>query len=872
MATPTSISAYWLQLRKPLELELARGCPDTAIVGRSIGEYTRLWAERLRDAREEDTRLALSLARGLRDYATMPVSERRRRVVAAIDLLRHQEEGQHAPLPKKAPAPRKPAPAATPRRKAVKEDATPLPTGAELLDTALEELAPRANWPKSLASKLGIYTARDLLYHIPRDWVEIQPIADLLDGARAAIVGTVVRRESSTLKAKQFPHPLSKYILTVQDDSGEAWISSITVEQKQQRGKRAPWSPSRLQFTPGQRVFALGKVDRTGKLVDLHMEDIFQLSAAEETELRPGGRVPLYPLTSGVYQNQVHRMVLRLLAALDAGDAAEALTDPLPADVREQYALQPLAQALSELHHPRDDAQHEQARKRLAFEEFLTPQLILARRRWAHHHDKHAPVLTAPEHIPELVGKLVPFSPTLAQLRVMGEIEEDLRRPRVMNRLLQGDVGSGKTLVAAGALAFAARSGFQATIMAPTEILAEQLYLVLSHLLGPLRIKPVLLTGSVTGAERRSVLAELAEGTAPIAVGTHALIQEGVTFAKLGLVIIDEQHRFGVLQRATLRGKGKTPNLLVMTATPIPRTLTLTLYGDLDVSRIDQPPPGRGEIVTKWIKEAERAKVYKTISEEAAKGHAAYVVLPRIEEAEDDQGPEEEKGRKGEGETTAGRAAAQSAIRNPQSAIPDAVKGVEKELLRLRKALPKLRIEMLHGRLSSAEKDRVLTLLREGNLDVLVSTQVIEVGIDLPKATVMLIENAEMFGLSALHQLRGRVGRSERASYCFLAGRATTDEATERLETMVKTRDGFEIAEVDFKLRGPGQFFGTQQSGMPELKIADLLRDARILAEARDEAFALVRDDPTLSKPEHAALRERIRQVLGPRLGLIDVG
>ncbi|MCY3020353.1 MAG: helicase-related protein, partial [Planctomycetota bacterium] len=358
--------------------------------------------------------------------------------------------------------------------------------------------------------------------------------------------------------------------------------------------------------------------------------------------------------------------------------------------------------------------------------------------------------------------------------------------------------------------------------------------------------------GGGGGAARREFLAQLAAGGIHIAVGTHALLESDVVFKSLALVIVDEQHKFGVAQRMQLRAKGRSPHVLVMTATPIPRTLTLTLYGDLDVSRIDEPPPGRGEIETRWVKEADRPKVYRLIVDEARKGHATYVVLPRIE-----------------GDEAGGGSPAEP--RAPRR-LWNEVKGVEEELDRLRKHLPTLRFDMLHGRMASAEKDRVLALLRQGKLDALVSTQVIEVGIDLPTATVMVIENAELFGLSSLHQLRGRVGRSARKSYCFVFGEAATDETRERIRAFVRTRDGFEIAEADFRLRGPGQFFGTAQSGMPELRIADLLRDAKILDEAREAAFALVKADPALARPEHAGLKARVKEVLGARLRLVDVG
>ncbi|HEX2950439.1 MAG TPA: DEAD/DEAH box helicase, partial [Armatimonadota bacterium] len=581
-SVPPSLATYWQQLRKPLELEVSRGCPDTAIYGAGIGTYTRLWAQRLQGGSEEDARLAQSIARGLRDYATMPVTERRRRAMAAIDLLRQREGATAAtPTPVKK-TPRRQQPVVEGRIPAKKREPAPLnlPTGHELLEMPVEQLAPRAKWPRLLVTKLGIHTVRDLLYHIPRDWVEVSPITDLVDGARAALIGTVTRREYDKLHSNKAPHPLYKYTLTVEDDSGEAWVSSISM-QPEREGRKPSWSPTKLLFQPGQRIFALGKVDRTGKIIELRMEDIFEVSEAESAELHPGAKVPLYPLTTGVYQSQVNRAVLKALAALGSSESANATIDPLPEEIREQYGLMPLVEALHELHRPRTPIRHGQARKRLAFEEFLVPQLLLAQRRWQQHHHGNAQVLSAGESLPDLVARLVPFDPTPAQLRVLAEIEEDLRSPRPMNRLLQGDVGSGKTLVAAGALAFAVRSGTQAAMMAPTEILAEQLYLVISRLLKPLGIAPVLLTGTQSAPERRVSLQAIATGAAPIAVGTHALIQEGVAFQNLGLSIVDEQHRFGVNQRATLRSKGKTPNALVMTATPIPRTLSLTAYGDL---------------------------------------------------------------------------------------------------------------------------------------------------------------------------------------------------------------------------------------------------------------------------------------------------
>lgn len=836
---PSVLAGYWRQLRKPLELEVARGCPDTAIAGASIGVYARLWAQRLQAGSEDDARMAQSLARGLRDYAGMAVAERRRRAVAAIDLLRRREE---ASLPPSA-ARRKAEPVlkmassrsrvrATPPRETPPDD---LPVGHELLEMPLSLLAPRARWPHLLAQRLGLESVRDLLYHIPRDWIDIRPIAALADGERAGLVGTVTRRQSDRLKSVKSSLPLTKYTLTVTDDSGEAWVTSITTRSEHARGKGAGWSPAQLSFRPGQRIFALGKVDRVGKIIDLRMEDIFEITAREEHDLLPGARVPLYALTAGVYQNQVHRAVLRVLATLGTGESANAMIDPLPVEIRTQYDLLPLVEALQELHRASSPRRHEQGRTRLAFEEFLTPQLVLAQRRHQLHHQNDAPVFAIDTSLPDLVQTLVPFPPTRAQLHVLADIEEDLRSPHPMNRLLQGDVGSGKTLVAAGALLFAARAGLQAAIMAPTEILAEQLYLVLSHLLAPSGHKPVLLTGSVPPAERRAALAAMAAGTAAIAVGTQALIQDGVAFRRLGLTIIDEQHRFGVQQRAILRGKGETPNALIMTATPIPRTLSLTAYGDLDVSVLDEMPPGRSPVQTRWMATDDLPQAYRFIREEVDRGRQAYVLCPLVEQSDLLQA--------------------------------DAATEMAEEL---RRQFPDLQVGLLHGRLQPDEKDAAMEDFRLNRTRILACTTVIEVGVDVPNATVMLIHSAERFGLAQLHQLRGRVGRSQHQSHCLLISQPRFNPdihdgedtpARQRLRIMVTKQDGFAIAEADLAIRGPGEYFGTRQSGLVDFTIGNLLHDGLYLQQAREAAHAIIADDPALAAPHHAELRRRVQHL-----------
>jgi ATP-dependent DNA helicase RecG len=432
----------------------------------------------------------------------------------------------------------------------------------------------------------------------------------------------------------------------------------------------------------------------------------------------------------------------------------------------------------------------------------------------------------------------LPYSLTAAQERVWSEIRADMAEPYPMSRLLQGDVGSGKTVVAGLAALTAIEAGYQAAIMAPTEILAEQHLMTLGRLLEPLGVRAVLLTSAVKGKARAEATAAVESGEAGCVIGTHALVQGTVAFKRLGLAVIDEQHRFGVAHRAALRGKGESPDVLVMTATPIPRTLALTLYGDLDVSVLDELPPGRRPIATFARTGSKRRQIYDFLRAQIGEGRQVYVVYPLVEESEDSDL----------------RAATEMAERLQ------------------RETFPERRVGLLHGRLGFADKERVMREFKEGVLDILVSTTVIEVGIDVPNASVMLIEHAERFGLSQLHQLRGRVGRGPWKSYCILLAGSLSEEGRRRIEAMTSTNDGFRIAEVDLELRGPGDFFGTRQSGLPEFRVADLLRDGAMLEEARREAFALVQADPKLLAPEHRALRAGLLTRWRGKLDLAGIG
>jgi ATP-dependent DNA helicase RecG len=527
-------------------------------------------------------------------------------------------------------------------------------------------------------------------------------------------------------------------------------------------------------------------------------------------------------------------------AALEA--FLEEVEDPLPEGLRTRAGRMPLADALRQVHFPETLADAERARERLAFDELLLIQIMLARAR----QQRAAEPGIAFSGGEALTGPLLaslPYALTGAQGRAFAEIVADMRRPHPMNRLLQGDVGSGKTVVALLAALVAVADGYQAAIMAPTEILAEQHLSNLRALAAPLGVSVRLLVGRMPTAERRRASAEVASGAASIAVGTHALLSEDVRFGRLGLVVIDEQHRFGVFQRAGLRDKGVTPDTLVMTATPIPRTLTLTLYGDLEVSVLDELPPGRTPVRTAWRTADRRPAILQFVRDEVGRGRQAYVVYPLVEASE-------------KSDLKAATEAYEALRTGPLSG---------------------LRLALLHGQMKGEQKEAAMSAFQRGEADVLVSTTVIEVGVDVPNASVMVVEHAERFGLPQLHQLRGRVGRGAHASTCVLIADPPGDapfseEARARLEALVRTNDGFEVAEIDLRLRGPGDLFGARQSGLPDLRIAHPVQDARLLNEARQAASERVEADPDLSAPEHRLLRERVDLHQRQRVDLAGVG
>lgn len=660
---------------------------------------------------------------------------------------------------------------------------------------------------EELLCEVGISTVADLLLFLPYRYVDRtrqSSIAALPAGAEVTAVASV--RGGNVVPGRR-----PRFILVLEDESGTlecVWFS----------GHRY----LRRAFSSGDLLAVGGKLTRFGRKRQMVHPDVEVISDSEEgTRVHTGRVIPVYSTTARMKAERLTSRALRRVIY-------QALEDVrLPDPMRARFGALSLGEAVRKLHFPDERRDIEAARRRLAFDELLYFQLRL-RSLQAVRNEKPGPVLPSTGPLTEKMLATLPFEPTGAQRRALTEIGEDLTRARPMRRLLQGDVGSGKTLVAAAAMLSAVDGGAQAALMAPTEILAEQHARTIRALAAPLGLVVALLTGRQPQRERREILQGLAWGRVHLVVGTHALLQEGVIFARLGLAVVDEQHRFGVLQRAALLEKEGGAHLLVMTATPIPRSLALTLYGDLEVTVLDELPPGRQPVKTGWRAAADREKAYRFLHEQVSAGGQAYIVFPVI----DDSGARD--------------------IRAAATAFEELRNGV----------LSGLRLGLLHGRLPPAEKEAVMAAFRKGSLDVLVSTTVIEVGMDVPGATVMMVENAERFGLAQLHQLRGRVGRGAAGSYCILIADPEGDlspDARARLDAMAATGDGFEIAEMDLKIRGPGQIFGTRQAGYPEFRFADLARDVDLVRSAREEAAELLDRDPNLERDD--VLRRRVESV-----------
>jgi len=632
--------------------------------------------------------------------------------------------------------------------------------------------------PKKAArlNKLGIKTVEDALQHFPRDyevWRGIQKVAGAVNGEDASFVVTFVGNANTQKPRKG----LTITTWRAKDDTGYLWCVWFN-----QPYRSNMYGTDRPYFVRGKVEYRYGMVRLQNPIVEEYVP-----------AKHDGSKIlPVYPLTEGITQRDMRNLMAEALKRVEG-----SLNDQFPADLRRRFKLAEKNFAMHHIHFPQSLQALQQARCRLVFEELFFMKLALHLIREKNQSDNRGLIFEWDQGAFDKFVQSLPFPLTNAQKRVMGEILGDLKSGRVMNRLVQGDVGSGKTVVAALALYCTVLSGYQGAMMAPTEILARQHYATLKKLFNGTGVKVECLVGGMKNVEKESVRFRLATGDIHILVGTHAIIENGVNFKNLGLVITDEQHRFGVRQRAALQQKGQSPHMLVMSATPIPRTLALMFYGDLDVSVIDELPPGRKPVKTYHVPSSMKGRVLEFIRRQVAEGRQAYMVCPLVEESD--------------------------AI-DSQSAIELF------ETLR-RGELADLRLGLLHGRMKPAEKESVMEAFAAGQLDVLISTTVIEVGVNVPNATVMVIENAERFGLAQLHQLRGRVGRGDHQSYCILIADARTREIYERMEVMTKSNDGFEIAEKDLQLRGPGDFLGVKQHGLPEFKIANLVRDIGILKQ-----------------------------------------
>lgn len=789
------------QIRNVLKLEARKGFGDTS----AVNGVTAFAGERLAGMAEtlspNAKRRVDELDNLLRKYADISSAEREQTVESSLQLLHElldrRARKQPAPTPpaRKPPAKRTTAPRQQPVIGSLADSVLLLPTVGEGRAKQLEQL--------------GAKSIRDLIYLLPRrhiDYGNVEKIASLLFGRMSTIQGVVQQVTANRGRSGR-----TMVDVVVADETGE--IHAIFF---------SPWVEK--QLVEGTPVSLSGRIEQRRGMLCLNSPEWEILT--EET-LHTGRIVPVYPLTKGLPQKTM-RTVVRI--ALDRG--LRLVEEHLPKETLDRTGVIGIRQALEWIHFPEgempDQARErlDRARSRLAFDELLLMQIGLLQRKHEWQAEPGNAIAVDQQAMSALMQAL-PFALTGAQQRALGEILDDMTSELPMTRLLQGDVGSGKTAVAASAGLAAIRDGYQVAVMAPTELLAEQHLRSFSRLYEnlPEEIRPRvdLLTGSTRAAARREIAAGLESGEIDLLVGTQALIQDGVNFANLGFAVVDEQHRFGVAQRAVLREKGNNPDLLVMTATPIPRSLALTIHGDLDVSTLDELPPGRQPIETHWMQANQAGRAYAFVREQVEAGRQAFIVFPLVEESE----------------------------------VIEAKAAVDEHERLSRDVFPDLKVGLLHGRMKASDKDEVMIRFRDGEIDILVSTSVVEVGIDVPNATVMLIEGAERFGLAQLHQFRGRVGRGSERSYCLLVSGDSGGDSRTRLQAMVDTQDGFRLAQIDLELRGPGDFLGTRQSGLPELRLADLA-DMRDVDRARTEARAILDEDPTLDRADHVLLAGKV--------------
>ena len=669
-----------------------------------------------------------------------------------------------------------------------------------------------------MLGRLGLRTVVDVLFFFPRDYedlTQIRTVSQLVEGELQTVCGTV---EEFELRGTG---PGRSVLGVLIRDREDGFIRAVWFNQPFMKDK----------FAQGRRVAISGKPKIKGLFWEVSHPIVMQL-ADEENE--PSGEIrPVYGLTEGLKQWEMRRIVAETVEAY-----GPLLQEVFPPEFLDAKQLWPLERALHEIHRPSDWDSLEQARRRFVYQELFILQLALAIRREQQNRFSDAPKLEATAKIDARIRRLFPFELTAGQKSCIERIARDMSRPAPMNRLLQGDVGSGKTVVAVYAMLLAVAHGYQAVLMAPTEVLARQHAKTLGWLLAASHVRMAELTGGLTSKQRSEMLENIANGDVDVIVGTQAVIQNDVAFAKLGLVVIDEQHKFGVEQRATLRRAGSDPHYLVMTATPIPRTVTMTLFGDLDVSTLRDSPPGRQEVKTYIAGEDMRGRWWDFFVRKLREGRQGYVVTPLVDEVE-------------ELDVTSVNEAYETLVNGP---------------------LENFRVGLIHGRMRPDEKDAVMDRFASGDLQVLVCTSVVEVGVDVPNATLMTIESAQRFGLSQLHQLRGRISRGRHPGFCTAFAEAVNEQARQRLEAFASTNDGFELAELDFNLRGPGELFGTRQHGLPPFRIADLQRDTRLLEQARGDAAMLLEQDPALAQPQHARLRRMVLKRYGRVLELGDVG
>jgi ATP-dependent DNA helicase RecG len=756
----------------------------------------------------------INLAQDFKIYKTLTSDEKKVLIKTALLNIKNITTSQNKkPLKKEAPS-----------------SNTSFTESMHMLSTPIDKI--KGVGPKISESlkRMNINNIEDLLYLIPRDYIDrrrIKKISQINSGEHATIIGKVM-----SISSRAFAGRSKLFEIMISDGSQNLSAKWFRINAKYQNILKS-------RFKEGTEVILSGTISNFRYQKEVHHPEI-DIVAGEDTFETKLKILPVYPLTEGIHQKSMHKIMEYTVL-----NFCKFIPDVMPDNIREKNDLIPLQTAFQHVHFPdtEDDIDNllemqSDYHRRIVFDEFFMLQTVLALRKKGIAIEPGISFKIHQDKINKFL-KTLPFSLTNAQQRSVDDIFTDMKRTYPMNRLIQGDVGSGKTVVSLVACLCAKLNGYQSAIMAPTEILAEQHLKTIKSLTEKLNINVVLLTSSQPKAQKDAALVKIKNGESDIIIGTHALIQEAVEFKKLGFAVIDEQHKFGVMQRAEIKRKGENPDVMVMTATPIPRTLGLTVYGDLDISIINELPPGRKPIKTKVFHENRREDVYRIISQELEKSRQAFIVYPLVEESEK----------------------------------MDLLDATNMASYLQKDIFPDYKVGLVHGRMKGIEKDAIMNKFKEGTINILVSTTVVEVGIDVPNASLIIIEHAERFGLSQLHQLRGRVGRGSAESMCILLAQfKKSDEAKQRLTIMSKTNDGFKIAEEDFNIRGPGEFLGTRQSGLPDFRVAHIGRDIKILVDARKAAFDLIDRDPELKKPEHQLLKRLLLERWKGRLELAGIG